>query len=312
MSEILKPEKKKRKFSLFDNLVGILIVGYFLIVGGQTLGDYVIEPGLAAVLAAMIPGLTDGAAWVTATLYVGFLGIWAVTLLVMFLTSRNRPMLKALTTETKGNTLKMFAVGLGIGLGMNLLCALIAILHGDIALTFHSFRPVSFLLLFIAVLIQSAAEELICRVFIYQRLVRRYGKPVLAALANAAFFAAIHLGNPGVTNLAILNIFFYGILFSAMVVYMDSPWAAMAAHAAWNFCQNIILGLPNSGMVMPYSVFKLDAASATDSFAYSVSFGLESTITASITLFAVAALITWWGTKRKVIPTDIWNSAEEN
>ena len=130
MSEILKSEKKKRKFSLFDNLVGILIVGYFLIVGGQALGDYVIEPGLAAVLAALIPGLTDGAAWVTATLYVGFLGIWAVTLLVMFLTSRNRPMLKALGTKTKGNTLKMFAVGLGIGLGMNLLCALIAILHG--------------------------------------------------------------------------------------------------------------------------------------------------------------------------------------
>jgi membrane protease YdiL (CAAX protease family) len=232
-----------------------------------------------------------------------------MTLLFMFLIPGNRPMFKALTAKTKGNTLKMFAVGLGIGLGMNLLCAAIAMLHGDISLTFNSFRPVSFLFVFIAVLIQSAAEELVCRVFVYQRMMRRYGKPLLAAVVNAAFFALIHLANPGLTSLAILNIFFYGLLFSAMVVYMDSPWAAMSAHAAWNFCQNIILGLPNSGIVMPYSVFKLDAAAATDSFAYSTSFGLESTVTASITLLAVAGVIVWWGTKRKVVPTDVWNTA---
>ena len=242
MSEILKPEKKKRKVSLLDNLVGILIVGYFLIVGGQALGDYVIEPGLAAVLAALIPGLTDGAAWVTATLYVGFLGIWAVTLLVMFLTSRNRPMLKALGTKTKGNTLKMFAVGLGIGLGMNLLCAFIAMANGDIRLTFSSFRPISFLVIFVAVFVQSSAEELLCRVFVYHRLMRRYGKPVLAVLVNSVFFALNHIFNDGISVLAMLNIFLYGLLFSAMVVYMDSPWAAMAAHASWNFCQNILQG----------------------------------------------------------------------
>ena len=302
MSEKMKTQEKKRKFSLTDNLIWILMAGILLIDAGQTPGKI-----LVGAVAGLIPTVAVTDAWITAELYLPFLGIWAVTLLILALIPRNRPILKALGTKTKGNTLKMFAVGLGIGLGMNLLCAFIAILNGDIALTFHSFRPVSFLLLFIAVLIQSAAEELICRVFIYQRLVRRNGKPVLAAVANAAFFAAIHLANPGVTHLAILNIFFYGLLFSAMVVYMDSPWAAMAAHAAWNFCQNIILGLPNSGMVMPYSVFKLDAATATDSFAYSVSFGLESTITASLTLLVVAGLIAWWGTKRKIVPTNIWD-----
>ena len=296
-------EKKKRKFSLLDNLIVVPIIGYLLIVLGQLLGGV-----LVGILAGLLPGVFSTDAGITSQLYLGFLGIWILTLLVFALIPRNRPMLKALGTKTKGNTPKMFAVGLGIGLGMNLLCALIAMINGDIALTFHAFRPVSFLLVFIAVLIQSAAEELICRVFIYQRLVRRYGKPLMAAVVNAAFFAMIHLSNPGVTGMAIANIFIYGLLFSAMVVYMDSPWAAMAAHAGWNFCQNILLGLPNSGMVLPYSVFKLDAAAAADSFAYSVSFGLEGTVTACVLLMAVTGVIVWWGTGNKVVPTSIWNA----
>ena len=296
-------EKKKRKFSLLDNLIVIPIIGYLLIVLGQLLGGV-----LVGILAGLLPGVFSTDAGITSQLYLGFLGIWILTLLVFALIPGNRPMLKALGTKTKGNTPKMFAVGLGIGLGMNLLCALIAMINGDIALTFHAFRPVSFLLLFIAVLIQSAAEELICRVFIYQRLVRRYGKPLMAAVVNAAFFAMIHLSNPGVTGMAIANIFIYGLLFSAMVVYMDSPWAAMAAHAGWNFCQNILLGLPNSGMVLPYSVFKLDAAAASDSFAYSVSFGLEGTITACVLFTAVTGVIVWWGTRNKAVPTNIWDA----
>ena len=304
MSETLKPEKKK--FSLLDNFVMIPLGSYLLMIAGQFLSMYVLSLPLNAVAEFLIPGITATGMWFTATFYLNFLGIWIAVLLFLAATPKNRPILKALTTKTKGNTLKMFAVGLGIGLGMNLLCAFIAMLNGDIHITFDSFRPISFLFVFLAVLIQSGAEELICRVFVYQRMLRRYGSPVFAALVNAAFFSLIHLGNDGVSFLPLLNIFIYGLLFSAMVIWMDSPWAAMGAHASWNFCQNILLGLPNSGNVLPYSVFKLEAAAATDSFAYSTAFGLEGAITASITLLVVAGLIAWWGIKRKAVPTQIW------
>lgn len=303
--------KKKRKFSLTDNLVWILLTGLVIILAGELLGGVITRNGIAAVLEALIPGASSSVVWRASRLYMSFIGTWIVALLIMAVNPRNRPMLNALTPKTKGNTLKLFAVGIAIGLGMNLLCAAIALANGDIVLSFNTFQLGAFLYLSVAVLIQSAAEELVCRVFIYQRLVRRYGKPVLAAVANAAFFALIHLANPGITFLAVLNIFIYGLLFSAIVVYMDSPWAAMGAHAAWNFCQNIILGLPNSGIVIPYSAFKLDAATAVDSFAYSVSFGLESTITASVTLLTVTCLIAWWGIKHKVVPTNIWNESKE-
>ena len=81
----------------------------------------------------------------------------------------------------------------------------------------------------------------------------------------------------------------------------------MAAHTAWNFTQNIIFGLPNSGNVSPVSIFKLDASTAMDSFAYDVGFGVESTIVA-ITLIIVSCIIVYlWGSKNNKKPTEIWN-----
>ena len=297
----MKTKTKKVLFFLLDNPVTLMVITYLLIVAGQILGA-----NLVYFAGQMIPSIAATDAWRTSNLYLRFVGIWVVTLLLLALIPYNRPMLKALGKKLKGNTLKMFGVGLAIGLGMNLLCALLAMVNGDIALTFHSFRPVSFLLIFVAVLIQSAAEELLCRVYMYQRLLRFGCKPIVAAVINASFFAIVHLGNPGVTPISVVSLFLSGMLLSAMVVYMDSPWAAMACHAGWNFCQNILLGLPNSGNVVPYSVFKLDAAAATDSFAYSVSFGLEGAVTAVIIHVVVIGLIVWWGTRRKTVPTNVW------
>lgn len=306
MPEAMNTEKKK-KISLFDNVIGISFVAFLLMMAGGSISILLLNPAVKFLLDAVVPGFTATDTWAAIDHYMSFLGIWILTLIYFAVTSANRPLMKALTTKTRGNNLKMFALGLGIGLGMNLLCAFIAMANGDIRLTFSSFRPISFLVIFVAVFVQSSAEELLCRVFVYHRLMRRYGKPVLAVLVNSVFFALNHIFNDGISVLAMLNIFLYGLLFSAMVIYLDSPWATMTAHTAWNFCQNIILGLPNSGNVLPYSVFKLEAAAATDSFAYSVAFGLEGTITACVTLFVVAALIVWWGTKHKVTPTPVWD-----
>lgn len=303
MSEVKNTKMKKIMFFLLNNPVTLMVIGFFMIAAGQMLG-------LKLVVAAepMIPSISATDVWETCYVYLIFVGIWAVALLLLVLIPYNRPMLKTLGKKVKGNTLKMFVVGLVIGLGMNLLCAMVAVVNGNIALSFHAFRPVSLLLIFIAVLMQSAAEELVCRIYMYQRLRRFNCKPILAAVINSSFFALIHLANPGVTPISVLTVFLFGLLFSAMVIYMDSPWAAMGAHATWNFCQNILLGLPNSGHVVPYSVFKLDAAAATDSFAYSTSFGLEGSITACVIIVVVGGLIIWWGTKHKIIPTNIWNA----
>lgn len=298
----------KRIVLMLVTLVGVFLVGYVLPTAGLMLGALLRQYVLEAIVEMFIPSIAASAEWLTGRFYLNFLGVWVLMLPLIAIIPFNRPMLKSLTPKTKGNTPKMFAVGLLIGLGTNLLCALIAMLNGDIRIAFSAFQPITLLLLFLAVLIQSAGEELIFRVFVHQRLLYRFGSPVFAAVISAILFSVCHGANPGVGPLPVLNLFITGLMYSAMIIWLDSPWAAMACHAAWNFCQNILLGLPNSGQVMPYTMFKLEAVAEADSFAYNVLFGLEGGMPCTVLTLAGAGLIAWWGIKRKKAATNIWHA----
>ena len=288
---------KKAVSWLLDSFIGTFAVGFILMNIGQILGTVIFE--LAGVQERVDPDL-----WDTMSIYLSFTGIWLIFPIYMLITKKNRPILKALGPGPKGNNLKGLGTGLLIGFVMNLFCAVVAIAHGDVTIHYDGFNLKWFLIVFVAVFIQSSAEELVCRVFIHQRLVKRYKHVWPAAVLNSVLFGLLHLSNPGVTRMAIINIIVTGLAFSAMVIYMDSSWVPMGAHAAWNFTQNILLGLPNSGLVVPFSVYKVDAVS--ESPVYSVLFGLEGgyTCTAVMTLALVILII--WGEKNKKKPYDVW------
>lgn len=271
-----------------------------LLIVGQSVGSF------TYLIFDLFPALEESDAWMTGASYVYFIGIWVVVLLVLAIIPKNRPILGALGNKVRGNTWRIFALGLAIGFGTNALCAAAALLNGDIHLRFDSFRPVSFVLILIAVFVQSSAEEVVCRGFLYQRLMRTYRSPAVAILGNALLFAALHLTNPGVSALAVVNLAVVGLLFSLAVYYFDSFWCAAAMHTTWNFTQNIVFGLPNSGNVMPYAVFKLDVGSAAQSFVYDPAFGIEGTAFACVVLALTCAGIILCGQKRSARPTDIW------
>jgi membrane protease YdiL (CAAX protease family) len=288
--------KKSIPQIIFDSAIWTCILAYLLIIAGQIIGGIV----------TLVSGANNSDLGKTAGMYFSFAGIWLV-LFLNGLIKKNRPLFKAYGTGCKGNNIINLLIGYLIGFGMNTAMILLAWLHEDIKLYFNKFELIPFIILFIAVFIQSAAEELICRAFIYQRVLRTYrGRFWLAVLLNSVFFAAIHLGNNGVSPMAIVDLAVTGVLFSAMVYYFDSLWMAMAAHAGWNFTQSILAGLPNSGNVLPYSVFKLDAATAQDSFFYNVAFGVESTVPAIVIQLVVLAALVAVGRKLGRKPTDIW------
>ncbi len=241
------------------------------------------------------------------SIYLATIGSWVLGLLI-FLIPSNRPMFGALGKKCKGNRIKFFCLGILIGFVTNALCILCAVLHGDIHLYFRGGDVSAFLLLLLAVFIQSASEELACRVFLYQRIRRGYKSPVVAILGNGVVFAAMHLMSPGINPLAVVSIIAVAVSYSLFVYYCDSVWLPMGAHMAWNFTQNIIFGLPNSGIVSGFSLFKLDAASATNSFAYNTEFGVEATVMTVAELIICSLLTIYWGRKNNKKPTDIWNS----
>ena len=285
---------------IFGSAIWTCILAYILILAGQILGE----------LAVLASGALKSDLGTTAGLYFSFAGIWLV-LFLNALIRKNRPLFKAYGTGCKGNNAVNLLIGLLIGIGMNGAAILMAWMHGDIRMYFDKFEPVPFIILFIAVFVQSAAEEMVCRGFIYQRVLRTYRNRFwLAVIINSVFFGMIHLGNDGISAMAVVDLVVTGLLFSAMVYYFDSLWMAMAAHAGWNFTQSILAGLPNSGIVVPYSVFRLDAASARDSSFYNVAFGVEGTVPAITIQIVVLAALVAIGIKLGGKPTDIWAGEE--
>ena len=285
---------------IFGSAIWTCILAYVLLDIGQIIGF----------LTALALGMQNSDLGMTAGMYFSFAGIWVVFFLNALL-KKNRPLFKAYGTGCKGNNALNLLIGLLIGAGMNGALILMAWMHGDIHVYFDKIEIVPFIILFVAVFVQSAAEEIVCRGFVYQRVLRTYrDKFWLAVIVNSVFFAALHLGNEGVSPMAIVDLTVSGLLFSAAVYYFDSLWMAMAVHTGWNFTQSILAGLPNSGNVVPYSVFKLDAATARDSFFYNVAFGIEGTIPAILIQVVVLAALVMIGRKIGGRPTDIWKEEE--
>ncbi len=237
--------------------------------------------------------------------YLVFIGIWIVLIAVVLIFRRNRPMMRCLGKRTGGKTILTAVIGFLLGFGFNGLCILISCLSGDIHLSFNEFRPGIFFAFLLAVSIQSGAEELGMRWYLYQKLRRRYVHSVVAIVGNAIVFAAMHLMNPGITVFSVLQILLVGIFLSLFIYYYDAFWMAVFFHAAWNFTQNIIFGLPNSGIVSQYSVFRLEAASARDGFFYNVDFGVEGSIGASI-LLAIGCVVLILINRKKREKRDLW------
>lgn len=295
IEEPIKESPVKRKFT--DNILVLYLICILIIILGQQLG----------MLLYLFPFMSGTDVALTITMYLSSIGTWILMLLYLRFTKKNRPILQTVQRKAAGNNWKNLLVGIASGFGLNGLCILAAWLNKDISLYYDSFRPIPFVIIFLAVFVQSSAEELICRGFLYQRLRRSYQNPAVAIIGNSLLFAILHLMNDGVTVLSMLNIFVVGILFSFMVFYMDSLWCAMAMHTAWNFTQNILFGLPNSGIVSPYSVFRLNAATARDSLAYNVGFGIEGTLFADIVLILACVCIYLWGRKNGTKPIDVWS-----
>lgn len=101
------------------------------------------------------------------------------------------------------------------------------------------------LFLGIGFFIQSGAEEVVCRGYLLRNL--QQGAGVVAALVvTSLLFGVAHGLNPGAGWLAFANIVLIGLLYG-LVVLRFSLWAAVIAHASWNFLLGI-LGVPVSGI----------------------------------------------------------------
>lgn len=281
----------------YDNVLWICIISYAILFISETIGGLFIS---RLVKGLFTSGLIRGDVYIyTFIMYILFIDIWIGVLFVLFVFKSNHYIIDKITTKTKGNNMANLFWGLFIGFVLNGLCALIAMINGDFTLRFSQFEIFRAFGLFFAVFIQSSAEELLCRGFMYQRLLKSTNSPAFAIIFNSLFFAALHLFNNGMSILPFYCILIFGVLASMLVYYFDSLWMVMGLHAMWNFTQSILLGLPNSGNNVPYSIFKI-GSSVKGSFAYNPIFGLEGTILSCVLMTACCVALYLWKSKKKV------------
>ena len=289
ISSSAKLVKKKRHSILV--VIGVALLCLF---GGNLLGSILLYP-----IYRLLPNMDGGTAFLLQ--YLSFIGIDIFVLVYCALFEKDifRSFLHPRQGGSPGNTGKSFALGLLIGFGMNAFCILLAWLHGDLHFYAGSFRVLYMLCALVCVCIQSGAEELITRGYMMGALRKRY--PVWVAIAvNALFFGALHLASPGITVLSFLNIVLVAVALSLVMFYFGSIWLCIAVHTAWNYTQNFLFGLPNSGIVSEGSFLHLDAA--RDSIFYDAAFGIEGSLSAVLVLAVFAVCIVLYAKKKGLQP----------
>ena len=130
-----------------------------------------------------------------------------------------------------------------LGIGTLLLIATGAIFYTDFD---FSLSLLSGVVLMIAVAI---SEEVIFRGYILSNLMLSANRWIALSISSA-IFALVHIGNPGISALAIINIIIAGFLLGLNYIYTKNLWFSIFFHFSWNYFQGTILGYKVSGLPM--------------------------------------------------------------
>lgn len=203
---------------------------------------------------------------------------------------------------TKQNALKKYFRGFLIGLGMLTVVvgtmAILGLINFDKAnITFDSNTLWVVFVMLIGYMIQGASEEIIFRGWQLQVIGARY-KPWLGILISSIIFALLHSLNSGVTIIAIVNIFLFGILLAFFVMRNNDIWAACGWHSAWNWAMASIYGLEVSGSHKIGSILNLSSSGPT--YLSGGAFGPEASIITSVVLLTGIIIVIKLKPKKKL------------
>ena len=145
----------------------------------------------------------------------------------------------------------------GIGLGTVSMGLIFGILlcTGQAETSFNMAKLLSavFFINLLSVGITAFSEEFLARGFMMTAL-KTTRKKWIILCGSSILFSLVHLLNPWVTALSLINTFLAGLLFAYMFVKSGKLWLPTGYHLAWNFFQGDVFGMNVSGQAQ-LSVF---------------------------------------------------------
>ena len=153
----------------------------------------------------------------------------------------------------KNNWLKKYSLGFLIGLVMMSIIVLILLSFGYITVEKNPIQLVgisaisSILVILFGWIIQGATEEIVTRGWLLNVLSTKYNIGV-GLLISSTLFGLMHLTNPNVNYIAVINIILVGLFYGLYVIKTNDLWSVCGMHSAWNFAQGNIFGFEVSGL----------------------------------------------------------------
>ena len=152
-----------------------------------------------------------------------------------------------------------------------------------------SIEPWFFFVALFGFIVQSSAEEVNGRSYIFLSMARRH-PDWISAVFSGVFFGCIHLTNSGVTALSTINTALIGIVFCLLVILLENLWFVCAMHAGWNFVQGNVFGVKVSGIDAGNSVLRSTIESENELLSGGA-YGVESNLITTVLFIILIAVL---------------------
>ena len=149
----------------------------------------------------------------------------------------------------------------------------------------------SFLLIMPFWFIQSGTEELLTRGWLFP-VVSKHTRIWIGTAVSSLLFAILHLQNPSINWISLLNIALFGLLACLYVLKTDNIWGISAIHAAWNCFQGSFFGLSVSGLSTAYAPMRFENGKVPE-FMSGGGFGPEGSLFSSLVMGVYIIYLAW-------------------
>lgn len=182
----------------------------------------------------------------------------------------------------------VYAVGFGVSL-----------FAGWVEVTSCRFDFLSLAVSFCFFILVALTEEVMMRGYILGCLLDTRLNKFVALLISSVLFASLHLFNPNIAFLPMLNLTLAGILLGVPYLYTRNLWFSIGLHLFWNWIQGPVLGYQVSGTQSFPSLLQLRLSE--DVLWNGGAFGFEGSLACTLLIMVCVMLIVWWGEKREAI-----------
>ena len=174
------------------------------------------------------------------------------------------------------------------------------IIFGLKAIDVYYVGNISILLLikvFIIFIFQALLEEILFRGYLMPFFSKVIGIKFTIILLSF-LFTCIHLFNPNLNVVGLVNVFLAGVTFSLIYYYTGNLWIVGAMHTLWNFILGFIVGSQISGIITYNSVFFSIPVENKDLISGGV-FGFEASIVTTIVELTISLFVIYLIKKEK-------------